>query len=107
MSMEELKHFKKVDNIAEYVKEGIKSGRLTVDEVAKFVAGALNRFSEIEIVNSEKLKSIFIKNNSSNAKGVLFPLFPNVRMFVFLKQLHEITTASSFLSESYQISLSF
>lgn len=36
MSMEELKHFKKVDNIAEYVKEGIKSGRLTVDEVAKF-----------------------------------------------------------------------
>lgn len=36
MSMEELKHFKRVDNIAEYVKEGIKSGRLTVDEVAKF-----------------------------------------------------------------------
>ena len=36
MSMEELKYFKKVDNIAEYVREGIKSGRLTVDEVAKF-----------------------------------------------------------------------
>ena len=34
--MEELKYFKKVDNIAEYVREGIKSGRLTVDEVAKF-----------------------------------------------------------------------
>ncbi len=36
MSMEELKYIKKIDNIAEYVKEGIKSGRLTVDEVAKF-----------------------------------------------------------------------
>lgn len=36
MSMEELKVFKKVDNIAEYVKEGLKSGRLTVEEVAKF-----------------------------------------------------------------------
>ena len=36
MSMEELKYFKKIDNIAEYVKEGIKSGKLTVDEVAKF-----------------------------------------------------------------------
>ncbi len=36
MSMEELKHFKKIDNISEYVREGIKSGRLTVDEVAKF-----------------------------------------------------------------------
>lgn len=36
MSMEELKYFKKVDNIAEYVREGIKSGRLTVEEVAKF-----------------------------------------------------------------------
>ena len=36
MSMEELKFFKRVDNIAEYVREGIKSGRLTVDEVAKF-----------------------------------------------------------------------
>ena len=36
MSMEELKYFKKVNNIAEYVREGIKSGRLTVDEVAKF-----------------------------------------------------------------------
>ncbi len=36
MSMEELKYFKRVDNIAEYVREGIKSGRLTVDEVAKF-----------------------------------------------------------------------
>ena len=36
MSMEELKYFKKVDNISEYVREGIKSGRLTVNEVAKF-----------------------------------------------------------------------
>ena len=36
MSMEEIKYFKKVDNIAEYVREGIKSGRLTVEEVAKF-----------------------------------------------------------------------
>ena len=36
MSMEELKHFKKVDNISEYVREGIKSGRLTVEEVIKF-----------------------------------------------------------------------
>jgi hypothetical protein len=36
MPMEELKYFKKVDNIAEYVREGIKSGKLTVDEVAKF-----------------------------------------------------------------------
>ncbi len=36
MSMEELKYFKRIDNISEYVKEGIKSGRLTVDEVAKF-----------------------------------------------------------------------
>lgn len=36
MSMEELKYFKKIDNIAEYVKEGIKSGKLTVEEVAKF-----------------------------------------------------------------------
>ena len=36
MSMEELQYFKKVDNITEYVREGIKSGRLTVDEVAKF-----------------------------------------------------------------------
>ena len=30
MSMEEIKYFKKVDNIAEYVREGIKSGRLKV-----------------------------------------------------------------------------
>ena len=36
MSMEELKYFKKVDNITEYVKEGITSGKLTVEEVAKF-----------------------------------------------------------------------
>lgn len=36
MSMEEIKHFKKIENIGEYVKEGIISGRLTVDEVAKF-----------------------------------------------------------------------
>ena len=36
MSMEELKYFKKIDNIAEYVKDGIKSGKLTVEEVAKF-----------------------------------------------------------------------
>lgn len=36
MPMEESKYFKKVDNIAEYVKGEIKSGRLTVDEVAKF-----------------------------------------------------------------------
>lgn len=36
MPANELKYFKKVDNIAEYVKEGIISGRLTVDEVAKF-----------------------------------------------------------------------
>lgn len=36
MAMEELKYFKKIDNISEYVKEGIKSGKLTVDEVAKF-----------------------------------------------------------------------
>lgn len=36
MSMDELKYFKKIDNIAEYVREGIKSGRLTVEEVAKF-----------------------------------------------------------------------
>lgn len=36
MSMEEVKYFKKIDNIAEYVREGIKSGRLTVEEVAKF-----------------------------------------------------------------------
>lgn len=36
MSMEEIKYFKKVDNIAEYVREGIKSGRLTVEEVAKY-----------------------------------------------------------------------
>lgn len=34
--MEELKYFKKVDNITEYVKNGIKSGKLIVDEVAKF-----------------------------------------------------------------------
>ena len=33
--MEE-KEFLKVDHIAEYVREGIKSGRLTVEEVAKF-----------------------------------------------------------------------
>lgn len=33
--MEE-KKFKKVDNIAEYVRDAIKSGRLSVDEVAKF-----------------------------------------------------------------------
>ncbi len=33
--MEE-KDFKKVDNITEYVREGIKSGRLTVDKVEKF-----------------------------------------------------------------------
>lgn len=36
MSMEELKYFRPVDNIAEYVSEGIKSGKLTVDEVSKF-----------------------------------------------------------------------
>lgn len=36
MSMEELKYFKNIDNIAEYVREGIKSGKLTVEEVAKF-----------------------------------------------------------------------
>lgn len=37
MSFEEdIKYFKKVDNITEYVKKGIKSGILTVDEVAKF-----------------------------------------------------------------------
>lgn len=36
MSIEELKkHFKKIDNIEEYVKEGIKSGKLPVDEVVK------------------------------------------------------------------------
>lgn len=33
--MEE-KNFKKIENIAEYVKEAIASGRLTVEEVAKF-----------------------------------------------------------------------
>ncbi len=36
MSIEELKYFKKIDNISEYVREGIRLGRLTVDEVAKF-----------------------------------------------------------------------
>ena len=36
MSIEDLKYFKKIDNISEYVREGIKSGKLTVDEVAKF-----------------------------------------------------------------------
>lgn len=36
MSMDELKYFKRVDNIEEYVKKGIISGKLTVDEVAKF-----------------------------------------------------------------------
>lgn len=34
--MEELKYFKKVDDITEYVKDGLKSGRLSVTEVAKF-----------------------------------------------------------------------
>ena len=29
MSIEELKYFKKIDNITEYVREGIKSGKLT------------------------------------------------------------------------------
>lgn len=36
MSMEELKYFKKVDDILEYVKDGIISGKLSVDEVEKF-----------------------------------------------------------------------
>lgn len=36
MSMDELLYFKKIDNITEYVREGIKSGKLTVEEVAKF-----------------------------------------------------------------------
>ncbi|MGM9969237.1 MAG: hypothetical protein ACI35S_02455, partial [Anaeroplasma sp.] len=30
------KNFRKVENIAEYVREGIKSGKLTIEEVAKF-----------------------------------------------------------------------
>ncbi len=37
---------------------------INLDEVAKFVASALNRFSEIEIVNSEKLKSITLAASS-------------------------------------------
>lgn len=36
MSMDGLKYFKKIDNISEYVREGIKSGKFTVDEVTKF-----------------------------------------------------------------------
>ncbi len=36
MSLDELKYFKKVDNIAEYVEKGLISGKLTVEEVAKF-----------------------------------------------------------------------
>ena len=36
MSIEENIAFKRIDNILDYVREGIKSGNLTVDEVAKF-----------------------------------------------------------------------
>lgn len=35
MSIEGIKNFKKIDNITEYVREGIKSGKLTLDEVVK------------------------------------------------------------------------
>ena len=34
--MEEEKKFKQISDITEYVKEGIKTGKLPVDEVAKF-----------------------------------------------------------------------
>ena len=35
MAIEELKHFEKVKDIREYIIEGIKTGKLTVDEVVK------------------------------------------------------------------------
>ena len=36
MLLEAIKYFKKIDNIAKYVKEGLKSGKLIVDEIEKF-----------------------------------------------------------------------
>lgn len=36
MSLDNLKYFKQIDNITEYVKDGIKSGKLNIDEVSKF-----------------------------------------------------------------------